>query len=91
MVATGISTMRAASAGDVGQEQILSEPLLRPAAVLENVPGLIVTQHRGRARREIHAMSVHSFTTCRSSISRDVGHRFHAMSVHGFTACRSSP
>src|SRR5258708_520082 len=39
--------MTAASAGDVSQEQMLSRPLLRPAAVLENVPGLIVTQHAG--------------------------------------------
>jgi hypothetical protein len=38
----------------------------------------------------IHAMSVHGFTACRSSISRHAGHRFHAMSVHRFTACRSS-
>jgi TonB dependent receptor/TonB-dependent Receptor Plug Domain len=50
VVATGISNMSAASAGDVGQEQILSEPLLRPAAVLENVPGLIVTQHSGEGK-----------------------------------------
>jgi len=38
----------------------------------------------------IHAMSVHCFTACRSSVSRDAGHRFHAMSVQHFTACRSS-
>jgi hypothetical protein len=43
--ATGISNMSAASAGDIGQAQIANEPLLRPAAILENVPGLIVTQH----------------------------------------------
>ena len=39
--------MTAASAGDVSIQQIASEPLLRPAAILENVPGLIVTQHSG--------------------------------------------
>jgi hypothetical protein len=50
VVATGTSTMSAASAGDVSQEQIMSEPLLRPAAVLENVPGLIVTQHSGEGK-----------------------------------------
>jgi TonB-dependent receptor-like protein len=50
VVATGISNMTAASAGDVGQEQMLSQPLLRPAAVLENVPGLIVTQHSGEGK-----------------------------------------
>ena len=47
VVATGISNMTAASAGDVSQEQIFSQPLLRPAAVLENVPVLIVTRHSG--------------------------------------------
>src|SRR6202162_1119266 len=50
VVATGISNMSAASAGDVSQEQILSQALLRPAAVLENVPGLIVTQHSGEGK-----------------------------------------
>ncbi len=50
VVATGTSNMTAASAGDISQEQILSLPLLRPAAVLENVPGLIVTQHSGEGK-----------------------------------------
>jgi TonB dependent receptor/TonB-dependent Receptor Plug Domain len=50
VVATGVSNMHAASAGDVSQEQISSQPLLRPAAVLENVPGLIVTQHSGEGK-----------------------------------------
>jgi hypothetical protein len=50
VVATGISNMTAASAGDISQEQMLSQPLLRPAAVLENVPGLIVTQHSGEGK-----------------------------------------
>jgi hypothetical protein len=50
VVATGISNMTAASAGDISQEQMLSRPLLRPAAVLENVPGLIVTQHSGEGK-----------------------------------------
>lgn len=50
VVATGIGNMSAASAGDVSQEQIASQPLLRPAAVLENVPGLIVTQHSGEGK-----------------------------------------
>jgi hypothetical protein len=38
----------------------------------------------------IHAMSVHDFTACRSSISRQAGQGFHAMSVQRFMACRSS-
>ena len=50
VTANGISNMTAASAGDVSQEQIASQPLLRPAAVLENVPGLIVTQHSGEGK-----------------------------------------
>jgi TonB dependent receptor/TonB-dependent Receptor Plug Domain len=50
VVATGISNMTAASAGDVSQQQMLDQPLLRPAAVLENVPGLIVTQHSGEGK-----------------------------------------
>src|SRR6202043_4097603 len=50
VVATGVSNMNAASAGDVSQEQLASQPLLRPAALLENVPGLIVTQHSGEGK-----------------------------------------
>jgi outer membrane receptor protein involved in Fe transport len=50
IVATGVSNMTAASAGDVSQEQLASQPLLRPGAVLENVPGLIVTQHSGEGK-----------------------------------------
>jgi hypothetical protein len=50
VVATGVSNMTAASAGDISQAQIQSEPLLRPAAILENVPGLIVTQHSGEGK-----------------------------------------
>lgn len=50
VVATGISNMTAASSGDVSQVEMMSQPLLRPAAVLENVPGLIVTQHSGEGK-----------------------------------------
>jgi hypothetical protein len=50
IVATGVSNMDAASAGDVSQEQLAGQPLLRPGAVLENVPGLIVTQHSGEGK-----------------------------------------
>jgi TonB dependent receptor/TonB-dependent Receptor Plug Domain len=50
VVATGVSHMIAASAGDISQTQIASQPLLRPAAILENVPGLIVTQHSGEGK-----------------------------------------
>ncbi|MEO7206584.1 MAG: TonB-dependent receptor, partial [Steroidobacteraceae bacterium] len=50
VVAAGVSSMTAASAGDISQAQIQSEPLLRPAAILENIPGLIVTQHSGEGK-----------------------------------------
>lgn len=50
VIATGVSNMTTASTGDVTQEQLASQPLLRPAAVLENVPGLIVTQHSGEGK-----------------------------------------
>ena len=50
VVATGISNVSAASAGDIGREQILDQPILRPAAILENVPGLVVTQHSGEGK-----------------------------------------
>jgi len=50
IVAAGVSSMGAASAGDVSQTQIASQPILRSAAVLENVPGLIVTQHSGEGK-----------------------------------------
>jgi hypothetical protein len=42
--------MDAASAGDVGQLELASQPLLRPASLLESVPGLIVTQHSGEGK-----------------------------------------
>lgn len=50
VVATGVSQASAASAGDITQAQIAAQPLLRPGAVLENVPGLIVTQHSGEGK-----------------------------------------
>ncbi len=50
VVATGVSNMTAASAGDVSAQAVADQPLLRPAAVLENVPGLIVTQHSGEGK-----------------------------------------
>jgi hypothetical protein len=50
VVATGVSNMTAASSGDVSQADLASEPLLRPGALLENVPGLIVTQHSGEGK-----------------------------------------
>jgi hypothetical protein len=56
VVATGESTMAAASAGDITLEQLEAQPLLRPGAVLENVPGLIVTQHSGEGKANQYFM-----------------------------------
>jgi hypothetical protein len=50
VIARGVSNMTAASAGDVTAQQLASQPLLRPGAVLESVPGLIVTQHSGEGK-----------------------------------------
>jgi TonB dependent receptor/TonB-dependent Receptor Plug Domain len=50
VVATGVSNMTAASTGDVDQATLAAQPLLRPGALLENVPGLIVTQHSGEGK-----------------------------------------
>lgn len=50
VVAKGVSLATAASQGDISQAQLESQPLLRPGAVLENVPGLIVTQHSGEGK-----------------------------------------
>jgi hypothetical protein len=50
VTATGVSNMATASAGDVSKEELASQPLLRAGAVLENVPGLIVTQHSGEGK-----------------------------------------
>jgi hypothetical protein len=45
-----VGTGRSASEGAVGHQQIESRPLLRPAEVLEAVPGLIATQHSGTGK-----------------------------------------
>jgi outer membrane receptor protein involved in Fe transport len=56
VVGTGVSNMDAASVGDIGHDEIASQPLLRPGAVLENVPGLIVTQHSGEGKANQYFM-----------------------------------
>jgi hypothetical protein len=42
-----IGQAETASSGRVGQTDIAERPLLRPAEVLEAVPGLLITQHSG--------------------------------------------
>jgi len=39
-----------ASQGTVDQQQLVNRPLLRPAEVLESVPGVIATQHSGEGK-----------------------------------------
>ncbi len=45
-----VGTADSASEGAVGNPQIESRPLLRPAEILETVPGLIATQHSGTGK-----------------------------------------
>jgi outer membrane receptor protein involved in Fe transport len=47
---TRIGTTDAASAGTINSTLIQNSPLLRPADVLEFVPGLVVTQHSGAGK-----------------------------------------
>jgi outer membrane receptor protein involved in Fe transport len=42
-----VGTSDAASQGEIGGELLDTRPILRPAEVLEYVPGLVVTQHSG--------------------------------------------
>lgn len=50
VTATGASAMDSASSGDISHDQLQTRPLLRPGAVLEAVPGLVVTQHSGEGK-----------------------------------------
>src|SRR3569832_299475 len=50
VTAQGGSSMDSASSGDISHEQLGTRPLLRPGAVLEAVPGLVVTQHSGEGK-----------------------------------------
>ena len=42
-----VGTANTASEGFVGQDDLANRPLLRPGEMMENVPGMIVTQHSG--------------------------------------------
>src|SRR3569833_3909082 len=48
--AQGVSAKDSASTGDISHEQLRTRPLLRPGAVLEAVPKLVVTQHSGKSK-----------------------------------------
>ena len=45
-----VGTALAASEGTISQVQIAAQPLLRPGEVLENIPGLVITQHSGEGK-----------------------------------------
>lgn len=40
----------AASAGTIDQEQIADRPILRPGEVLEEIPGVVISQHSGEGK-----------------------------------------
>ncbi len=45
-----VGTAAAASEGTIGQEDIADRPLLRPAELLEQIPGLVISQHSGEGK-----------------------------------------
>lgn len=45
-----IGAATAASEGSIGQEDIATRPLLRPGELLEQIPGLVVSQHSGEGK-----------------------------------------
>ncbi len=42
-----VGTALSASTGTIGAEQIATRPLLRPGEILEDIPGLVISQHSG--------------------------------------------
>ena len=46
----GIATTSTSNQGTVGAADLALRPLLRPAEVVENIPGVIVTQHSGSGK-----------------------------------------
>lgn len=45
-----VGKVPAASVGTIGQEQIRTRPVLRPAEILEAIPGLLISQHSGEGK-----------------------------------------
>jgi len=45
-----VGTADSASAGTIGAEQIATRPLLRPGELLEQIPGLVISQHSGEGK-----------------------------------------
>lgn len=65
VVAAGVSNMNAASAGDVGREQMMSEPLLRPAAYWKTFRASSSRSTRARARPINTSCEPSTWTTAR--------------------------
>jgi len=45
-----VGTATAASEGTIDQDQIAARPVLRPGEVLEDIPGLVISQHSGEGK-----------------------------------------
>jgi TonB-dependent Receptor Plug Domain len=45
-----VGTATAASEGTINQTEIANQPILRPGEILEDVPGLIISQHSGEGK-----------------------------------------
>lgn len=45
-----VGTATAASEGTIDQAEIANQPILRPGEVLEDIPGLIISQHSGEGK-----------------------------------------
>jgi hypothetical protein len=45
-----VGKAQAASAGTIAPEQIATRPILRPGELLEQIPGLVITQHSGEGK-----------------------------------------
>jgi hypothetical protein len=45
-----VGTASAASEGTINQEQIANRPILRPGEVLEEIPGVVISQHSGEGK-----------------------------------------
>ena len=45
-----VGTSQAASEGTIGPEEIATRPILRPGELLEEIPGLVISQHSGEGK-----------------------------------------
>jgi len=50
MASNLVGNATAASAGTIDQDQIAARPVLRPGEVLEDIPGLVISQHSGEGK-----------------------------------------